>query len=86
MTNRKQGTANYDNDQHRKLAAGQEAELDEKGSTMERGTAHEFSTEPVSDAGAKEPKADDERLTSHPDENSSLPTVTKSGRPSGSDR
>ena len=62
MTNRKNGPASYDNDQQRQVggASGEpEAAMYEKGTQMERGTAHEFSSEPVSDVGAKGGKVSD---------------------------
>ena len=58
MTNQKKGIAGYDNDPQRRVA-GQGEGMQEKGSQMERGTSHEFSTEQISDAGAKKLETDD---------------------------
>jgi len=59
MTNQKKGLAGYDNDQQRKAAGTESDAMVEKGSQMERGTSHEFSTEDISDSGTKDLKAVD---------------------------
>jgi len=60
MTNRKRGLASYDNDQHRRLEGGFAEGAYEKGSSMERGTLHEFGVEAESDVGEKQLRATDE--------------------------
>lgn len=59
MTNRKRGVAAYDNDQQRRVAGAADEASYEKGSTMERGTAHEFATEDLSQVGAKDLNIED---------------------------
>ena len=60
MTNRKKGLAGYDNDQQRRLDDGFAEGAYEKGSSMERGTVHEFAAEGASDVGAKQLNVADE--------------------------
>jgi hypothetical protein len=60
MTNRKKGLAGYDNDQQRRLDDGFAEGAYEKGSSMERGTIHEFAAVGVSDVGAKQLNVADE--------------------------
>ena len=59
MTNQKKGLAGYDNDPQRRVAGQGDKGMQEKGSQMERGTSHEFSTEQISDSGVKNLKSDD---------------------------
>lgn len=61
MTNRKKGLAKFDNDQQRTGAASRDPDIEmyEKGTQMERGTAHEFSSELQSEAGSKNPRVSD---------------------------
>jgi hypothetical protein len=59
MTQRKDGLAGYDNDQQRAIGAESGQPMYEKGSAMERGTAHEFSSEQQSEVGSKDLKGSD---------------------------
>ena len=59
MTNFKRGVARRSNDQTRLISEGQGRTEVEQGSTMDRGTSHEFSTEELSEVGNKHPKAAD---------------------------
>ena len=66
MTNFKRGAARHNNDQTRLIAEGQGRTTVEKGSTMDRGTSHEFGTEELSEVGRKDPKAADLRRGPRP--------------------
>lgn len=71
MTNQKKGLAGYDNDQQRKAAGTESDAMVEKGSQMERGTSHEFSTEDISDSGAKDQKVIDRAPGGDPEHSNS---------------
>jgi len=67
MTNQKKGLASYDNDQQRKVVGQGKEAMYEKGSTMDRGTSHEFATEDLSEVGEKRPAAVDQQPVGDPE-------------------